>query len=147
MLAHSQTKSVIGAIAQHPELFSLKPEALRKAVIDVVAAQIKHKSCKLEMLRQVVKALGLDQFSAFADELKPATIVALVKKYDKQRLEEAEANPSWGRMHFLALAKGSAEPTPAPPKPKKAAPKAPKPKKEPVRLLHESKSMGRRDED
>jgi hypothetical protein len=147
MLTHSQTKAVIGTIAKHAELFSLKPDALRKAVIDVVAAQIKHKACKLEMLRQIVAVLGADQFSAFADELKPAALVALVKKYDKQRLEEAEANPSWGRTHFLALAIGSADPTLAPPKPRRAAPKTPKPKKEPKRLLHESRSMGRRDED
>lgn len=147
MLTHSQSTSVLFTIAEEPDLFSLKPEAIRKAVVDIVVAQLKHRSCTLAKFRAIVSAMGVEHFSALADELKPKAAISLAAKFDKQNSEEAKANAEWARKHFVALGKGIAEPTLPPPKPRKTAAKTPKAKEAPVRLLHESKSMGRRDKD
>jgi hypothetical protein len=141
MLTDSQALSLFGAFASQPALFSQSREAMRKAAVDVLVNQIKHKDSGLGQLRVLRDVVGLAPMLAVLDEMKTPSIVALVKRLDKANGTKAAAETSWARMHMASLVEGSAEPSAAPAK------KIPQPKKKAtakpiVRTLHQTKSMG-----
>jgi hypothetical protein len=141
MLTDSQALSLFGAFSSQPALFHQSREAMRKAAVDVLINQIKHKDCGLGQLRVLRDVVGLAPMLAVLDEMKTPSIVALVKKLDKANGTKAAGETSWARMHMASLVEGSAEPSTAPAK-KVAQPKKKAPAKPIVRTLHQTKSMG-----
>ena len=144
MLTNSQVSALFAAFAAQPDLFHLKPAATRKAALDVVLAQIKHKDCKLETVRRIADAVGSQSLDAILDEMKSPTLATLVKKYDKANADRVK-DGQWARAHLAALARREIEPEPVV-KAKKLSSAKPKPTKNPdlVRTLHQSKALARR---
>lgn len=144
MLTNSQVAALFAAFAAQPDLFQLKPAATRKAALDVVLAQIKHKDCKLETLRLIADAIGSQSLGSILDEMKSPALATLVKKYDKANADRAK-DGQWARAHFAALARREIEPALVV-KAKKSSSAKPKPPKDPdlVRTLHQSKALARR---
>jgi hypothetical protein len=144
MLTNDQVSAFFAAFAAQPNLFQLKPAATRKAALDVVLAQIKHKDCKLETLRRIADAIGSHGLVSMLDEMKSPALATLVKKYDKANAERAK-DGQWARAHLAALARREIEPAPIvkAKKPSSAKPKPPK-TSDLVRTLHQSKALARR---
>jgi hypothetical protein len=141
MLTNHQAALLFQAFAKQPDLFGLKPAAYRKAAIDVVATQLKDTGCDLGTARRIAALVGAEPLLAILDEQASIMVVALIKKFDKANADRAKAEGVWARSHLAALIDGRAEPRATEPKAKR--PPAPKkPKKEVVRALHQSRSMG-----
>jgi hypothetical protein len=74
--------------------------------------------------------------------LPPSSLTSLVAKLDKASAARAEEG-NFAVSHILALALREVEPLPVPAKAAKAD-KVTKQKKEVVRLMHQSKALGRK---
>lgn len=144
MLTNSQVSALFAVFAAQPDLFHLKPAATRKAALDVVLAQIKHKDCKLETVRRIADTIGSQSLASILDEMKSSALATLVKKYDKANADRAK-DGQWARAHLAALARREIEPAPVAKAKKPSAVKAKAPK-DPnlVRTLHQSKALARR---
>jgi|GEM_PF-2582037 len=142
MHTDEQALTIMGAIVARPDLFNAKPDLLHKATRDVVVAQFKDKGFTLSKFRGMTTVLGRPCLTAVLEELAAPALASLLTKLDKANKGLADE----GRLaisHLLALGFGGIEPSP----PAKAA-KSAKPKvagaNEPVRLLHQSKALGRK---
>ena len=119
-----------------------RPDLLHNATRDLVVAQFKDKDLTLAKFRDMAMVLGRACLTAVLEELAAPVLAALLVKLDKANkglAGEGKATIS----HLLALGFGEIEPSPS-----AKVGKSPKPKaagaKEPVRLLHQSKALGRK---
>jgi hypothetical protein len=142
MHTDEQALTIMGAIVARPDLFSAKPDLLHKATRDLVVVQFKDKVFTLSKFREMATVLGRACLTAVLEELAAPVLAALLVKLDKANkglAGEGRATIS----HLLALGFGEIEPSPS-----AKAGKSPNPKaagaKEPVRLLHQSKALGRK---
>ncbi|WP_022720120.1 hypothetical protein [Rhodopseudomonas sp. B29] len=131
---------VLSRIGKHAELFRGVRADVDKAALALVTKALKAKSLDPATLKSLHRALGED-FPLIVEGLKDADIKSVVTKLDKHHLDAKGGTAAWRRQHLLALADGSAEPSPPPEKPAKKAKatKAPskKTKAEPERLSSE----------
>ena len=142
MHTDEQALTIMGAIVARPDLFNAKPDLLHKASRDIVLAQCTDKGLTLSKFRDMATVLGRACLTAVLEELAAPVLTALLTKLDTVNKGLAGE----GRVaisHLLALGFGEIEPSPS-----AKAGKSPKPKaagaKEPVRLLHQSKALGRK---
>jgi hypothetical protein len=143
MRTDRQAATIFAAIAAQPEVFGAKPELLHKTSRDIVLAQLKDKGFGLERLRGLASALGRECTLSILEELPNSTLSALIGKIDKANKGRADEG-NFAITHSLALAFGEVEPLPPPAKPAKAEKTKKKPEREVVRLLHQSKALGRK---
>ena len=143
MKTDNQVSVIFHAIATRPEVFSAKPELKQKAARDIVVAQLKEKAFNLSRMREIALALGRECTLAVLEELPHATLSSLLGKLDKVNKDRAEEG-RFAVSHLLALAFGEVEPQPGKSRTPKSDQKKQKPEKEVVRLLHQSKVLGRK---
>jgi hypothetical protein len=142
MHTDEQALTIMGAIVARPDLFRAKPDLLHKATRDLVVAQFKDKGFILSTFRGMATVLGRPCLTAILEELAAPALTALLSKLDKANKDLAGEGRA-AISHLLALGFGEIEPAPSakagkPSKPKTAG------AKEPVRLLHQSKALGRK---
>ncbi|MCG5234271.1 hypothetical protein [Xanthobacter oligotrophicus] len=119
---------LIGAIGGNAALFSAAGNAARKAVNEIVRAQLVADGTTLEEVRQIRALLGPAAFAEALDGVPAPKTKALLTRADPHG--PALAQPGDRIKALLALADGSRPPAAAPEKPAKkvASKKAPAPK-------------------
>jgi hypothetical protein len=120
--------AVFRSIGSRPDTFGAIAAAVAKTARTLVVKQIAHKGTGLKAVRDIRAAVGPEAFSLIADGMTDAQIKSLAAKLDKHNPELKTANGAARRLHVLALAEGSAQPS----EKQKGAPKSPKPKKAPA---------------
>lgn len=118
--------AILRTIGVHPHIFKAVVADTAKAARTLVAKQIAHKNTSLKAVRDIRAAVGPDAFSLIMDGISDLKIRSLVIRLDKHSAQ-AKATDGSARLHFLALANGSAQPAEQP----AAAPRTVRPKKAP----------------
>jgi hypothetical protein len=140
MLLESHGRKVFAAAAAGNAALMRDATAFRKAAVALLTAALKHRQNTLADLREMARVLSEDVMEAAFDELNSKAIAGAVKKYDKAESAKAVEDPGWARIHALALALGTVEPTPIAKTSKAKTPRPAAPQK-PVRTLSQSKAM------
>jgi hypothetical protein len=105
--------AVLRTIGVHPHLFKVITADVVKAARTLVARQIVHKGTGLKAVRDIRAAIGPEAFSLIVDGLTDSQIRSLASRLDKH-VSRAKAAGGAARLHVLALAEGSAQPTEQP---------------------------------
>jgi hypothetical protein len=131
--------AVLRTIGVHPHIFRAIVADTAKAARTLVAKQIAHKNTGLKTVRDIRAAIGPDAFSLIMDGMSDAQIKSLTIKLDKHAAP-AKAADGTARLHVLALADGSVQPSEQPQDASRPArpKKAPAPPKLPERIHYKS---------
>jgi hypothetical protein len=116
---------------KHPNIFALIRPDVDKQARALVVKCLKAKSADLDLVRDIHKALGEEQFRLLVEGLKDAEAKSIVTRLDKHHPDVKGGTAGRRRQHLNALADGSSEPL-APPATVKTA--AGKTRTEPSRL-------------
>ncbi len=123
---------VLRQVGKHPSIFAPIRLDVDKQARALVVKCLKAKSVGLDLVRDIHKALGEEQFRLLVEGLKDAEAKSVVTRLDKHHPDVKGGTAMWRRQHLNALADGSSEPLAPPAKVKKAVAK--KTKTEPARL-------------
>jgi hypothetical protein len=126
---------VLRQVGKHPNIFAPIRADVDKQARALVVKFLKAKSAGLDVVRDIYKALGEEQFRLLVEGLKDAEAKSVVTRLDKHHPDVKGGSAGWRRQHLNALADGSSEPLAPPAKVKKAAGKPTK--TEPSRLQSE----------
>jgi len=118
--------AVLRTIGVHPHIFKAIAADTAKAACTLIAKQIAHKNTGLKAVRDIRAAIGREAFSLIMDGMSDAQIKSITTRLDKHAVQEKIAAGT-ARLHVLALADGSAQPTEQP----QGAPRTARPKKAP----------------
>jgi hypothetical protein len=128
---------VLRRLGKHADVFAAVRSDVDKAARTLVVKCLKTKSVGSDILRDIHKALGTDQFELVLDGLKDAEVKSILTRLDKHHPDLKQGAPAWRRQHLKALAEGSFNPSPPPAKAAKKAAAGKKAKAEPARLESE----------
>jgi hypothetical protein len=126
---------VLRQVGKHPNIFAPIRIDVDKQARALVVKCLKAKAVGLDVVRDIYKALGEEQFRLLVEGLKDAEAKSVVTRLDKHHPDVKGGTAMWRRQHLNALAEGSLEPLAPPAKVKRAAGK--KTKAEPSRLQSE----------
>jgi hypothetical protein len=103
--------AVLRSIGSHSDAFAAIAADVAKAARTLVVKQIAHKDTGLRILRDIRAAISPEAFGLIADGMTDAQIKSLAVKLDKHNSQVKASNGAARRLHVLALADGSAQPS------------------------------------
>jgi len=105
---------ILRSVAGHAELFSNARDAVDKAALDILAAELEAKTFDLDRLKRTCNVLGSDTLALVLQHFPDTVPKALIDRIDPHHPNAATENPAWTRSHVVALATGVARPEPKP---------------------------------
>jgi hypothetical protein len=126
---------VFRQVGKHAEVFAPIRADVDKQARALVIKCLKAKSVGLDAFRDILRALGQEQFGLVLEGLKDTEVKSVLTRLDKHHPDVKEGDTGWRRQHLSGLADGSSTPHALPAKTKKATSR--KAKAEPPRLRSE----------
>lgn len=120
--------AVFRSIGSHPDAFAAIAADVAKTARALVVKQIAHKDMGLKAVRDIRAAVGQEAFGLIMDGMSDAQIKSLAARLDRHNPKLKSSSGAARRLHMLALADGSVQPS----EKQKGGPKAIKPKKAPT---------------
>lgn len=114
---------VLRQVGKHPDVFASVRAEVDKQARALIVKCLKAKSAGLDLVRDIHKALGEEQFRLLLEGLKDAETKSIVTRLDKHHPDMKGGTAGWRRQHLSALADGSSEPLAPAAKVKKAVAK------------------------
>ncbi len=106
--------AILKSVAGHAELFSNARDAVDKAALNILAAELKVKTFDLDRLKRTCTVLGTDTLALVLEHFPDTVPKALVGRIDPHHPNAATENAAWTRSHVVALATGAVKPEPKP---------------------------------